>query len=219
MPAQELPRLAGMLAHEIRNPLASATTNLAVACDLMEPSDPRAPFLRRAEIDLDRIGELISACLGLATAGRVRREITQIGPLLCDVLARCGEQHASASIECEIPESLQFAVDSGLLVRCLENLVENAVRESGAADGRILIEALPAPSGLTIAVEDSGPGVPETKREEIFEAFVSGGQGSGLGLSFVRLVAEAHGGTAKAVEAPGGGARFELFLATPETGS
>ena len=214
--AQPLERFAGILAHEIRNPLASATTNLAVACDLMEPSDPRTPFLRRAESELDRIGDLISACLGLATAGRIRRAECRIDELVGEVVARLDERQAT-TIECRIPEDLRFAVDAGLLARCLENLIENSIRECGAVECSIRIDACVDESGLTIGVEDSGPGVPMDRRDEIFEAFVSGGSGSGLGLCFVRLVTEAHGGSARVGQAASGGARFELSFAVPET--
>ncbi len=215
--AHEMERFAGILAHEIRNPLASATTNLAVACDLMETSDPRAPFLRRAESELDRIRDLLSACLCLATAGRVRREHCDIGALLRDVLDRRGEDPVEISIGSRSEDLLHFAVDPGLLTRCIENLIENAIRECGEQDGRIRIQASVKEDHLLLSVEDSGPGVPESKREEIFDAFVSGGKGSGLGLCFVRLVAEAHGGSVSVCQAELGGAMFEMSLAASES--
>lgn len=217
--AQELTRLAGILAHEIRNPLASAVTNLAVASDLMEPSDPRAPFLRRAESELDRIRDLLSACLGLATAGKVHREPVDVCTLVREILARREPMPAGIEIESSVQEPTTFDLDRELLGRCLENLIENAVRVSGENGCRIRIQARSQEKGLILTIEDSGPGVPESIRETLFDAFVSGGGGSGLGLCFVRLVMEAHGGSAEIRASELGGARFDLFLAAPEGGS
>ena len=76
---------------------------------------------------------------------------------------------------------------------------------------------LDCPDGITIAVEDRGPGVPDELKAELFEKFGSvearaGGrrQGFGLGLHLVKLVMEAHGGTVLVTDREGGGARFEL---------
>jgi signal transduction histidine kinase len=220
VPAQELERLAGILAHEIRNPLASAVTNLAVACDLMDPSDPRAPFLQRAEAELDRMSDLLSSCLGLCAAGRIRREVCDIGDLIRDVLARQEDGRREVSIEYRIPEPLRGSVDPRLVSRCLENLIENGIRECGEGNHRICIQARletrQERDGLLISVEDSGPDVPQDMRETIFDAFVSGGKGTGLGLCFVRLVAEAHGGCVSVARSELGGASFELFIPVPE---
>lgn len=216
--AQELTHLAGILAHEIRNPLASAVTNLAVASDLMEPSDPRAPFLRRAESELDRIRDLLSACLGLATAGKVHREPVDVCTLVREILTRREPMPTDIEIESTVDEPTVFSLDRELLGRCLENLIENAVRVSAESGCRIRIHARLQEGGLTLTVEDSGPGVPESMRETVFDAFVSGGNGSGLGLCFVRLVTEAHGGHAEIRASKLGGARFDLFLAAMEGG-
>ncbi len=71
----------------------------------------------------------------------------------------------------------------------------------------------------TVRVDDQGPGVPPEAREAIFEPFArlpgsrsAADAGSGLGLAIARRIAELHGGTLVATEAPGGGARFVLSL-------
>jgi signal transduction histidine kinase len=121
------------------------------------------------------------------------------------------------------------------LTRVMLNLVRNAseaMPEEGKlritaqyGDGLSFLEAGRVPDTLphsvVIAVEDSGPGIPEDLREEIFKAgFTTRATGSnwpeiphhGLGLSIVRSLIEAAGGTALARSSPGGGARFELEL-------
>ena len=60
-------------------------------------------------------------------------------------------------------------------------------------------------------VADDGPGIPEHKRDEIFEAgYTTGEEGTGLGLAIVRSIVEAHGWEISAAESGGGGARFEI---------
>ena len=65
-----------------------------------------------------------------------------------------------------------------------------------------------------LIVEDSGPGIPEELASRVFEPFVSGGRGTGLGLAFVRHVATAHGGIVSTTPGAMGGARFEICLPT-----
>ena len=80
------------------------------------------------------------------------------------------------------------------------------------------------PEVVTLTVSDTGPGVPETEREAVWRRLFRGEasrsqRGLGLGLTLVRAVAEAHGGTASVAEAPGGGASFQIRLPSGKTAS
>jgi two-component system sensor histidine kinase KdpD len=116
-------------------------------------------------------------------------------------------------------------------VQLLLVLVDNASRHSPPG-GRVMVTA--GEDGRRVAsvcVDDQGPGVPPEAREAIFEPFArlpgsrsAADAGSGLGLAIARRIAELHGGTLIATEAPGGGARFVLSLpsgrsAGPATGA
>ncbi len=106
--------------------------------------------------------------------------------------------------------------DRAQLERLVRNLADNAARH---ARGRVAMSLEEHDGLVLLRVDDDGPGIEPGDRERIFDRFVrlddardrdSGG--SGLGLSIVREVAGLHGGTVVVVEAPQGGARFEVRL-------
>lgn len=104
------------------------------------------------------------------------------------------------------------------VITVLGNLVDNAVEASvGTPRARVTVEVHDG-AGLLIAVTDTGPGVPQSRREEIFARGVTskstGGPAEqrGIGLALVRLVTAQHGGQAEITDAPGGGARFVVRL-------
>ena len=102
-----------------------------------------------------------------------------------------------------------------MLSRAIRNLVENALKHTpGGTDVEIVVGA-----DATIAVLDRGEGIPPAKRELIFERFWRrdrrGSGGAGLGLSIVKRIMDAHGGTVTVADAPAGGALFTLHFASP----
>jgi len=207
----ELDRFAGMLAHELRNPLASATTNLAVAVDLMEETDPRSPFIRQAEREMDRIRRLLDSCIALATAGRVQRREVPVTEVL-EEAAACAVPETGPDLQHEGDEGLRASLDPALMQRALANLFENSVKALAGRCGVIKATATSGEEGLRLVIEDSGPGIPEEMRTKVFDPLVTGLKGSGLGLAFVKKVVEAHGGTIDVGGSPLGGARFEIFI-------
>ena len=99
------------------------------------------------------------------------------------------------------------------LARAVSNLIDNAVKFSPAEQP---IEVSVAAGELV--VRDHGPGIPEAELAQVFDRFHRGAgvrdvPGSGLGLAIVKQVADAHGGSVSAANAPGGGAVFSLRLA------
>jgi len=163
-------------------------------------------------------------------ANDIGAELRDMRPLLIAI--------AGPRIDLEIdtmPCGGRTALSREDLTRVMLNLVRNAseaMPEAGKlrvtsqyGDGLSFLESgqepSPGPHSVVIAVEDSGPGIPEDLREEIFKVgFTSRVTGAswpdiphhGLGLSIVRALIEAAGGTARASSSPSGGARFELEL-------
>ncbi len=124
------------------------------------------------------------------------------------------------SIEIEFVESgaLELEGDREAIMLALGNLVENAVYWSFSG-GRVIVELKGWDDSIEITVDDSGPGVPESEREQIFEAFFQGAAksrehriGYGLGLALTQEAVASHGGKVWVEDSPHGGARFRVSL-------
>jgi signal transduction histidine kinase len=103
-------------------------------------------------------------------------------------------------------------VDRDQIQQLLLNLLKNAEEAMGERGG-VRLAVFREGDRVVFAVDDEGPGVPPSQRERIFEPYVTGRpEGTGLGLAIARRIAEEHGGSLQAEDAPTGGARFALRL-------
>ena len=113
------------------------------------------------------------------------------------------------------PKTLSLNADPELLAQALLNLLRNAIRATNdVADPVISLTFAREPTGnCRIEVRDNGPGIPVERREDIFLPFYTTHKGgSGVGLSFARQVALAHGGSICALDAPEGGANIRIVI-------
>ncbi len=227
---QQLDFVAG-ITHELMTPLAavrSAGQNLADAV-VVEPRQVRR-YGSLIESEGRRLSAMVSEILDLAgmQAGGRNLDLRPVRParLIEEALAASWPalEQAGFAVESEIAEELPLVlVDENALVRALGNLIGNAVKY--ARDGGWLkLRANRAEGGVELAVEDRGPGIAKADQERIFEPFVRGRKlagsnlpGTGIGLSLVRHVVEAHQGRVEVESSPGEGAVFRLWLpAAPE---
>lgn len=198
--------------HELRSPLA----RLKMAVSLLDEAAPAQRAALQREIAAN-IGELDALVEEVLLASRLdaastlgRREPVALLPLAAEEAARHG-----VAVD---GDDLTVPGDERLLRRALRNLVENACRYGGPAEGiAVQVRRTPA-GGAEVQVCDRGPGVPEAWRERIFEPFfrlpghAEQAGGVGLGLSLVRQIAERHGGQVHCVPREGGGSCFVLAL-------
>jgi signal transduction histidine kinase len=147
----------------------------------------------------------------------VRTSSTDIVELVAELVEHARTLSDAHDITVDVQQPLIAEIDSLRIEQVLTNLIENAIKFSPTG-GLIMIEAGECEGGwLRIAVQDSGPGVPESERERIFERFyqidnLGSAGGMGLGLYISRRIVTLHGGTI-AVEAPeSGGTRFVIQL-------
>jgi signal transduction histidine kinase len=129
-------------------------------------------------------------------------------------LASASERHAGAALEV-VPASLKLSADPELLAQALLNLLRNAFRATAEIAEPIVVLAISRQAGgrYRIEVRDNGSGIPADRREDVFLPFYTTHKGgSGVGLSFARQVALAHGGSISAGEAPEGGASITLII-------
>lgn len=213
------------VAHELRTPLtlisghAQRLLKQASAADLH--ADAAALHLLVAESQ--RMGLLVSDLLDLARqdAGRLQVVCAPLNPE--DALLECFERLTASSggrlqlVATEASAALPLAwADPDRLQQCLVALIDNALRYS-PAPRPVRLSAVLHERHLALHVIDQGPGVEPSEREAIFERFVRGSaalntRGSGIGLSVVRHLVEAMGGSVQVQEAPGGGADFRICL-------
>jgi two-component system, OmpR family, phosphate regulon sensor histidine kinase PhoR len=109
-------------------------------------------------------------------------------------------------------------MDEDAMTLVLLNLVDNAVKYAGEG-GEVAVRLSRAPGGVALAVRDRGPGISRDDQQRIFERFYRANdarmrnvRGSGIGLSLVKHIAEAHGGRVELTSAPGQGSTFTVFV-------
>ncbi|KAB1141735.1 HAMP domain-containing histidine kinase [Streptomyces luteolifulvus] len=207
--AQE--RLLADAAHELRTPVAVMRSTVDIA-----GTDPRSlpthlPRIRRAT---DRLTDVVENVLA---RGRLQNSAATFMPvpLRLDQIV----EDASADLtrdRCTLTLRLDEAVvnaDPALVRIAVSNLLDNALRHGrtpGDPGGGAEIDV--SVRGHRVAVADRGPGLAGEELEQLTERFHSPGGGSGIGLSLVREIAAAHGGTLTARTRPGGGSLFLLAL-------
>ncbi|HVH52018.1 MAG TPA: HAMP domain-containing sensor histidine kinase [Gaiellaceae bacterium] len=202
--------------HELRTPLTSMQTNIEV----LKQQERLAPDARgRLFDDLQReaheMRDLIAGLLELARGDdpSLERQPVQLDELVASVVDRARARYPHLTFEAQLePHTIDGIPDR--IERAVWNLLENAGKWSG--NGSTVEVTL---VGGEVRVRDHGPGIAADERERVFDRFyrtdsARSQPGSGLGLAIVREVAEAHGGTVSAEEAPGGGALLRLRLAS-----
>ena len=123
-------------------------------------------------------------------------------------------------VEAEVQPDLNIVADEALLSRALDNLLDNARKYGGGPQSPIRVRAAREGPDAVLSVSDSGAGIPPDELERIFDPFYRGTtarareSGFGLGLALARRIVEAHGGTIRASNVDGGGARIEMRLPT-----
>ncbi|MEZ3114855.1 PAS domain-containing sensor histidine kinase [Halobaculum sp. MBLA0147] len=198
---ERLERFAGIVSHDLRNPLQEARSAAVVA------RDGNTEALADVEASLDRMGELIDDVLTLAKQGRAvgETEPVTLAQVARDAWGTAGTETASLSTP---TESVTVAADRERLRTLFENLFANAV-EHGGADVSVVVES--ADEGDGFVVRDDGDGFERDPDEELFDyGYTTDEGGTGFGLSIVRDVAAAHGWDVAATTAPDGGAQFEI---------
>jgi PAS domain S-box-containing protein len=236
--------LTRMIVHDLRSPLTGVMGGLHMLRRTIEnPSSQVEILLDIATSSSQRMLELVNSLLDISRleAGQMRLEIETKS--LLDLIEGARERVAPLALEDGItfqvdlpPDLSQVAVDEDLVTRMLVNLLDNAIKFS--PQGSVVrVEANEVNAPLTseesseiasrqyvsVSVTDMGTGVPEEYREKIFEKFIQieeqesrRGRGSGLGLTFCKLVVEAHGGHIWVESQAGQGSTFTFTLPVAE---
>ena len=196
---ERLDSFAGIVSHDLRNPLNVAQGRVDLARELTDTD-----HLDAAAAALDRIESIVEHTLTLAREGETVGDPEPVA--VADVAADSWETVDTESASFEIETDRDVLADPDRLRNLFENLIRNSV-EHGGDDVAIRVGGLD--DGFYIT--DDGPGIPTEVRDSLFEPGQSGVAGNtGFGLAIVREIATAHGWTVEAVEGRNGGARFEI---------
>lgn len=198
--------MIGAVAHDLRTPLTRLRFRIEGAPDALR--------LKMAA-DLDEMEQMIASTMAFVrdTAQPAQRRLLELSSLVEAVADEMAETGLDVSAEPGRPVVVDG--DPVALRRLVSNLIENAVKFGGRARTRVYADEQCA----FVEVDDDGPGVPESQREQVFEPFHRGEPsrsrqtgGAGLGLAVVRSIARAHGGDARLDNRTGGGLRAQARL-------
>jgi signal transduction histidine kinase len=213
--------LTAGLSHEIRNPLNAASLQLTVLERRVRrlPADVQTSLLEPLNLvqtEVARLNSILEEFLQFARPRELSMVPVDLAALLGHVLDLLAAQAESVQVRLErrFDSVLEVAGDAGRLEQAVMNLLLNAVQATPER-GYVRVEARPLEREVLLAIEDSGPGIPETLRQRIFEPFfTTKAGGSGLGLPLVHSIVEQHGGRIAVEPGSAGGARFVLHLPT-----
>ncbi len=206
------------VSHDLRNMLGS--TQL-ISDRLAEVQDPNVQrFAPKIMVSLDRAISFLTQTLKYGQAQELppRRERFALGALVDEVFEACNLPGAGRpAFRKEVPDRLQVDADREQLSRILTNLVRNAVQaleSQRVEEPQVWVSAERAGTQSVIRIRDNGPGIPESVRGRVFEAFQSAARagGTGLGLAISAELVEAHGGTIRVSETGPSGTVFEFTI-------
>lgn len=208
-------RLTASIAHEVNNPLQSVQNCLHLAGREDLPAEKRREYFALAQTELERLMKTMQRMLDFYRPGSAKVEQVDVLELLNHVLSLTSQQLGQRQIEvqADLPESLPsiYAVSSQIQ-QIFFNLILNSL-DAMPAGGTLTIRARDFENGVEIIFQDTGPGIPENRRNNIFEPFFSTKEGgTGLGLTVSYNIVTAHGGTLDLVNDNEPGACFRLFL-------
>jgi two-component system OmpR family sensor kinase len=206
--------------HELRTPLAILKTELELALRGGRSVDELEAALRSAADETDRLAQLAEDLLVIARSDQGRLPIRAVDVDAHNVLEAIGDRYERRAADHDsrivliAPDGLRLVADPLRIEQAIGNLVDNALRYGS---GPIEVAARQVNGHVELSVRDRGPGFPDGFLETAFERFTRADSarsrgGAGLGLAIVAAIAAAHGGTASAVNDPGGGARASILI-------
>ncbi len=213
-------QLVADASHELRTPVTSLRTNIEVllAGEALSEEDRRrllADVVEQSEELSALVGDLIALARGDGPAESA--EDAQLDEIVAEAVLRARRNAPGVRFQTTLDPVIVEGVPERL-AHAVNNLLDNAARHS-PSDGTIEV----AVDAGGVRVRDHGPGVAQEDLPHVFDRFYRGAgsrgrQGSGLGLAIVQQVAEQHGGSVSAANAPAGGAIFSLRLPTVAAG-
>ncbi|SEV98100.1 GAF domain-containing sensor histidine kinase [Halobacterium jilantaiense] len=211
--ADRLEEFAGVVAHDLRNPLNVASGHLDLAATQIAAGDSGAEAVADAQSAVDRMAELVEDVRSLASEGAVvgNPETVSLREVAEEAASTALPETATLTVETDAGEYL--SADPERLRTVFENFFRNS-REHGGDDIAVTVTSVDPQAGggdAGFSVVDDGPGFGDIETAQVFEqGYTTRPEGTGYGLSIVEAIVDAHGWTVSAADAEGGGARFDV---------
>jgi two-component system sensor kinase FixL len=223
-----LGELTAGIAHEINQPLTAIAAYADAGRKIIDrmgdapatsPAEDMHSICERIGGQARRAAEVVQRLRGLVRSGRMSKARHDINYIIRNILLLFEFEVKKTGTDLlffPLEPSESMYVDEIQVQQILVNLVKNsldAIAESGRSGGRVEIHVRKEGAEVLVAVSDNGPGVPESHRARLFDAFfTTKPKGVGLGLSICRTIAAAHGGTLRYAQSDEGGSCFTLSL-------
>jgi signal transduction histidine kinase len=219
--------LMELVVHDLKNPLAAITANASFIATARTLDHDAREAAVSIELASDNMLRMVQNLLELSRAENgqpaLRRELVDMSAVVQQAVRLMSRRAQERQIELEVTISeteLSVRGDADLLRRAVENLLDNAIRYTSSG-GRIVSSCVLDGAELALSVADQGPGIPFDQRARVFEKYarlerhednLQRRASGGLGLTFVKLVADSHGGSVQVKENAPRGATFEIRL-------
>jgi signal transduction histidine kinase len=219
----EIARLAGGLAHEIKNPLSTIRLNMELLAEDLEEAETPAQrrAMKRVEVvrrECQRLQELLDDFLNYAKVRRLQLEPSDLNHQIEDVLEFFAPEASAAGVELVTyldPELPSVMLDRESFRRALLNLILNA-KQAMPDGGQLTIRTLAQGDTVAIHLIDTGIGMDDRTASKMFEAFFSTKPGgSGLGLPTTQKIIAGHHGRIGVESEVGRGTQFTVELPVP----
>ena len=224
---QQLSKLTGGLAHEIRNPLSTLKVNLQLLAEDWQEPDQQDDLPRRsvnrleAMIDqVDLLNDTLNDFLRFLTQhklNRHRHDLNQLAEELIEFYRPQAQIHNVRILTSLDADPLVCSVDADLFKQALLNLMINA-QQAMPEGGELIIRTARQARDAQITITDTGTGIEEGNLSQIFHAYFSTKSGgTGLGLATTQKIITQHGGDIQAHSEPGKGTSFVVTLPLAQT--
>jgi signal transduction histidine kinase len=211
------------VSHDLRTPLTRlrGTAEMALASNAGDVERYRDALADCVE-ESDRVLVMLNALMDISEAESGTMPLTRERVALSQVVARAMDLYRdvadakNVTLTTDAPDEVVVIADRTRLEQVAANLLDNAVKYTPAG-GRVELQLRREDDRGILRVSDTGPGIPADEQPRIFDRLFRGDtsraeRGLGLGLSLVKAIVEAHGGTVQVSTAPGGGSIFTVAL-------
>ncbi len=212
-------RISSKIAHEVRNPLSSIALNTEMLQDEFSSGNPNLPetlpILQAIIREVERLNAITEDYLKLGRMPVQSRRSVDLNRVLTNLSDFYAAELSQHNISCHLDlddQPVIIQADENQLVRVFHNLIKNSI-EAMEEGGILELGTLRNQQSCEVYIQDTGPGVPETMREKIFDPFFSTkSQGTGLGLAMALNIINDLQGNIHCQSSKQGGARFSIVL-------